>query len=499
MAGLRATAALTLFALVAAACGGDAGADVPDIAAFHVTKRDLRVTVSEKGALKARNQILVRPNIPGTAKIVTLVDEGVAVKAGDVLCELDSTDLLKEIEDLRNRTIQLEGEVKAATAELDIQLSQNEADVRDAELKLKFAEIELERFEKGEYVQEKTRRETRVAECESSLERAQRKYDQMPALLEEGFVTTEQVEEERINLVKAKSDLELARLDVQTYLVYEAPKARQQREADVHNAGLEVERTKQRALAREGQRRAELDRQRSEHGNVEARLAERQEVLANMVIRAPGPGIVIYGDARNPWDEREIKVGENVYSKQAFLTLPDLREMQVLVAVHEADIARIEVGQRAFVVVETARGSTLEGEVTRVAVVPQTQRRRWGDDTKRFEVEVSLQGDLANMELKPGLTSRVEILVGELKGVVAVPAQCVFAERGKYWVFRKSGSGYERLAVEIAPGNSQYVVVTKGLAEGEDVALYNPEKAAEGGGAGGQPGAPEGAPEKGRP
>jgi len=26
-----------------------------------------------------------------------------------------------------------------------------------------------------------------------------------------------------------------------------------------------------------------------------------------MTIKAPGPGIVIFGDARNPWDEREIQ------------------------------------------------------------------------------------------------------------------------------------------------------------------------------------------------
>ena len=485
MGGYRSVAALIALGLGLAACGpGDDGV-VADIASFTVGARDLRVTVSEKGALKARNQILIRPTIPGQAKIVSLIDEGTLVVKGDVLCELDSTAVTKEIQDLSNRVIQLEGEVKAAVADLEIQLSQNDADVQDAELELQFAKVELERFTKGEFVQEETKRKTRVAEAKSGLARAKRKFDDMPALQEEGFVTENDVEEERINLVKAQSELELAELDLSTYLKYSAPKDKARKEADVRNAGLEIGRSEKRAIAREAQKRAKLDRQNNELANVEDRLADRSGVLEQMIILAPGPGIVIYGDANKPWDDREIKVGESVYSKQAFLTLPDLREMQVVLAIHEADISRISVGQAAHVVVETARGRSIDGEVTHVALVPNSARRRWGDSTKRFEVVVSLTGDLGDLDLKPGLTSRVEILVEELQDVLAVPSQAVFAESGKFWVFRGSATGYERAEVKIAPGNSRYVVLTEGIAAGDQVALYNPERAGDGGGGGG--------------
>ncbi len=477
----RGLMALVLTAtLVVPACGdsSDAG-NVPAVATFEVARRDLRVTVTEKGTLKATNQILIRSAIPGQAKIMQLVDEGKTVAAGDILCELDSTSVVKEIGQLEDRVIQLQAEVAAADAELEIQLSQNEADQQDAELELKFAHVELERYQKGEFVQEQTRKTTKVEEATSSLERARRKYQQMPALLEEGFVTSEQVEEERINQVKAESDLELAKLDLSTYLRYTAPKELQQREADVRNAELAVDRVKQRGRAREAQKRSNVDRQKRERENVVTRLTEQNTNLENMVIRAPGPGIVVYGDARNPWEDREIKVGETVYSKQAFLTLPDLSEMQVVLAIHEADISRMATGQKAFVTVETARNRTLDAEVTKVALVPNAQRRRWGDNTKRFRVEVSLTGELQALELKPGLTSRVEILVDELKDVLAVPVQAVFAESGEFWVFKRTPTGFERAIVKIAPGNGQYTVVTEGLAAGEHIALYNPERAAD--------------------
>lgn len=463
-------------AVSAAACSDAGGAaKVADVATFKVQLRDLRAVISEKGTLKAANQVLVRAEIPGQAKIVSLVEEGTQVKEGDVICELDRTEKVKEVGDLENRVIQLQGEVTAAEAELAIQLSQNEADIRDAALKHHLAELELDRYEKGEFIQEKTKREVRVEEAKSELDRATRKYDQMPGLLKEGFVTPEQVEEERIKRVKAQSEVLLARLDVETFLTYGAPKDREQKQADLHNTALEMDRAKQRAAAREAQKRASGERQRSEMSNVKDTLEKAKEVLAKLTIRAPGPGIVIYGDARNPWDDRQVKVGEMVYAGQPFVTLPDLSEMQVVVAIHEADISRVATGLKAFVVVESSNETSVEGEVTKVAPVAASGGRRWMDDTKRFNVEISLRGDITTMKLKPGLTARVEIQTGEKKGVLAVPLQAVFAQRGQFYVFKRDGKSATRTEVQIEEGNSQFSVVKSGLAEGDEVLLYNPE------------------------
>jgi HlyD family secretion protein len=464
------------FAATGGCSDSAAKAPVADIATFKVEKRDLRATVSEKGTLKAANQLLVRPEIPGQAKIMSLVEEGTQVKEGDVLCELDRTEITKEVTDLENRVIQLQGEVAAAEGELSIQLSQNEADIRDAKLKHHLAELELDRFEKGEFVQEKTKREVRVEESKSELERATRRYGEMPDLLKEGFVTQEDVEAERIKKVKAESEVLLAKLDMDQYLIYSAPKDREQKQADLHNSKLEVGRAEERAKAREAQKRAELDRQKSELSNVKASLDKAKTVLSKMTIRAPGPGLVIFGDARNPWDEREIKVGEMVYSGQPFLTLPDLAEMQAVVSIHEADISRVHAGQKAFVVVESSNETPIEGEVVKVApVAAQSGGRRWGEDSKRFNVDIALRGDISALKLKPGLTARVEIQIGDKKGVLAIPAQAVFAQRGKFYVFRRSGATSSRVEVEIEDGNAQFSVAKSGVAEGDELLLYNPE------------------------
>jgi HlyD family secretion protein len=464
--------------LLAVGCSDAAAKSAPvsDVAVFRVERRDLKATVSEKGTLKAANQILVKPEIPGQAKIVSLVEEGTVVKEGDVLCELDRTETTKQVEELANRVIQLQGQLAAAEAELSIQLSQNEADVRDATLKHHLAELEMDRFEKGEFVKEKTSRELKMEESKSELARATRRYDEMPALHKEGFVTSEQVEEERIKKVKAESDVLLARLDMDMYLLWAAPKDREQKQADLRNTKLEIDRAKERAKAREAQKRADFERQKSELENVKTSLETAQKVLSKMTIKAPGPGLVIFGDQRNPWNDMEVKVGEMVYSGQTFMTLPDLSEMQAVVAIHEADIARVKIGQKAFVAVESATETPVEGEVIKVAQVT-SQGRHWGDDSKRFNVEVALRGDIKALKLKPGTTARVEVQIGEKKDVLAVPVQSVFAQRGKFYAFKRSGGATSRVEVEIEDGNAQFAVVKSGLAVGDEVLLYNPEAA----------------------
>lgn len=480
MAGMRIVRTALLVALGClplTACGGADAGDVSaaSIATFEVQPRDLEVTITEDGSLKATRQVLIRPRIPGQAKIVSLIDEGARVAEGDVLCELDRTERLRELEEVENRVIVLEGEVKAAEAELSIQLSENEGDLSEAELNLKFAKVELERLEKGEFVQEQKKLEVRVEEARSELARAVSKFETMPALLEEGFVTEDQVEEERIRKVKAESELELALLDQQTYLTYTYPKELARKQADVRNAEMEIDRTQERAEAREAQKRASLDRKRTELANAVERRDTVKEILQHMVVRAPSPGLVIYGDGRRGRDEREIKVGETVYSGQPFLTLPDLSDMQVQISVHEADIARVQEGRPAFVRLETHRGKVLEGTVTRVAHVAASRGRRWYDNTKRFEVEISLTGDVADLGLKPGLSAKVDVLVERLEGVLAVPAQAVFSQDGKFHVFVRSATGVERRQVEISDGNAQFVVVDSGIEPGTEVLLYNPE------------------------
>jgi multidrug resistance efflux pump len=143
--------------IVAVAClmlwntGGKATGKAPS---FSARRGPLEITVLEGGSLQAlESQELkceVRVGYQGT-KILRIVEEGYSVTEDDVrtnkvLVELDSSELQKQI-------VQQEIQYQSAVASLidaeqayEIQLNQNQADIKAAEQKCRFARLDFDKF-----------------------------------------------------------------------------------------------------------------------------------------------------------------------------------------------------------------------------------------------------------------------------------------------------------------------------------------------------------------
>ncbi|MBW1805952.1 MAG: biotin/lipoyl-binding protein, partial [Deltaproteobacteria bacterium] len=63
---------------------------------FTVKEGPLRISVTESGAIQAREQIILKSEVEGKTSVISLVDEGTKVKKGDLLIELDSSSLLDQ-------------------------------------------------------------------------------------------------------------------------------------------------------------------------------------------------------------------------------------------------------------------------------------------------------------------------------------------------------------------------------------------------------------------
>jgi RND family efflux transporter MFP subunit len=124
------------------------------IPTFAARRGPLEITVLEGGSLQALEsqeiKCEVRVGYQGT-KILKLVEEGYLVteedvKTNKVLCELDSSELQKQI-------VQQEISYQSALASLtdaeqnyEIQIGQNQSDLRAAEQKTRFARMDLDKF-----------------------------------------------------------------------------------------------------------------------------------------------------------------------------------------------------------------------------------------------------------------------------------------------------------------------------------------------------------------
>lgn len=144
--------------LVVAVLGGwwlqSGGKSTTKALTFAARRGPLEITVLEGGSLQALEsqeiKCEVRVGYQGT-KILKIVEEGYLVteddvKNGKVLCELDSSELQKQI-------VQQEIQYQSAAASLidaqqnyEIQLGQNESDIKTAEQKTRFARMDFDKF-----------------------------------------------------------------------------------------------------------------------------------------------------------------------------------------------------------------------------------------------------------------------------------------------------------------------------------------------------------------
>ena len=131
--------------------GGEAGAKVPTFAA---RRGALEINVLEGGSLQALEsqevKCEVRVGYQGT-KILRIVEEGYLVTEADVtngkvLVELDSSDFEKQIAQQEIEYQQAVASLIDAQQDYEIQLNQNQSDIKAAEQKARFARMDFDKF-----------------------------------------------------------------------------------------------------------------------------------------------------------------------------------------------------------------------------------------------------------------------------------------------------------------------------------------------------------------
>ena len=326
----------------------------------------------------------------------------------------------------------------------------------------------------------------KLRKFEDDLQVAMKEEGQAKANLEgtrrlfgKGFVT-------KIDLEKDEIANENNRLKVQTavtardlFLKYEFPKTAEESLSKYAEAVRELVRARKAAISKLAQAEAKLKSAQGQY-NIQARQRkEMYEQLDKTTIASKRPGLVVYGgggDEDYYGGEERIREGATVRERQSIITIPDLTKMSVRVKIHESYIKKVKKGQRARITVDAFPDTALQGEVSKVGVLPDSQNRWMNPDMKVYLTTISING--TNDWLKPGMSAKVEILANCLSNVVYVPVQAVSPSEGKQVCYVANGGKPERRAVEVGEFNDEFIEIKQGLKEGERVLLRAAESLA---------------------
>lgn len=381
------------------------------------------VSFHEIGTLDAERSVAVNSGING--KIITLVDEGTIVKAGDEIAVLDTTDLEREV---NSATLEYENQVadvKRAGEELALLKESNRIDREQTEAQLHFDQ--------------------------SELQIAQQDLEKKKRLADEKLIPGTQVDQ--AEAVRRSKDLAVKKDQAQLELKLKEIKSKEdQKQAEIDNLGFRAK------MAKRG-----LDR-----------VSER---MGGATILAPAPGLVVLSKTYDSGSRRPIREGDDVDPREALCQLPDLSSMLVRVQVGEADAPKVTLGMPVLIRLEAAPKKIYHGSVKGISALA-TEGNPWEGGTpgkRNFEVQVAVT-ERDPSTIKPGMTADVEFIVDQLKSALFVPIESVIEQNGKTFAFIREGSQYEKVPVKTGKTNDNFICITHGLKAGQTVALRDPTR-----------------------
>ncbi|NOT63419.1 MAG: HlyD family efflux transporter periplasmic adaptor subunit [Acidobacteria bacterium] len=213
---------------------------------------------------------------------------------------------------------------------------------------------------------------------------------------------------------------------------------------------------------------AELLVKTIEKQKTEGQLAQAKQGLNRMLVKAPTEGMVLYSDHWN--ERRKMQVGDVVWGGLPLLTLPILSEMELVAQVNEVDGPKISVGNKARIVLDSAPQEAINGTVTDVSQT--AAKASWQAKAKVFTVIISLEKTL--IEMKPGMSAQVSIVVGNSGSQLLVPRAALHFGSETPMVTRLESANQQRpVAVTITAADAKhYAVAANGaLKAGDKVVL----------------------------
>ena len=408
--------------------GANSSRQIGPVLTHTIARGDLIVTVTEQGTLESSDNTEIKNKVRGRSTVIWVIEGGTEVKPGDELVRLD--------------TLALEDAISERTKFAHLTRSGAER----ARATARSAELRISEYLEGRYVSELKNMEKDLAIAESNLRTAQNMLDHSEMLAERGYVSELEVEEKTFAVTRAKLNVEVTKTQIDVLKKYT-----KEMELETLKGDLNVARA---TLA------AEEERTKADEARRDLAIKE----LEYCVVKAEKSGMVIHPSAAQWKNAPEIEEGATVHQDQILLLMPDLSKMQVKVGIHESIIARIKPGLAAKI---TLSGEMLEGEVSYVSPVTRPAGW-WTGNVVKYDTIIQLP---SGEGLKPGMTTEVEVIMDRHEDELLIPVSAVVetVEGDLCWV--KTADGAQRRSLKLGDTDDEFIVVTAGVKEGDEVVL----------------------------
>ena len=260
----------------------------------------------------------------------------------------------------------------------------------------------------------------------------------------------QQTERSRASLLVAKARVSQAKATLQES---QAAYARQQELHELSGGKTPSRATMETALASVSRAKADLESADASVVGAEAEVRSFERDLEKAIVCSPVDGMVL---------SRSIEVGQTVAASFTAPTLftiaEDLKKMELIVSVTEADIGRVAEGQIATFTVDAWPSRSYTAKVKKVAFgatgtgTPSTGAAATGGMVT-YSTELEVAND--DLSLRPGMTASVEIAIVDKSDIIVVPNSALRFDPVAAAALGKPEDGKRTLVQSLSPGGGR--------------------------------------------
>lgn len=415
----------------------------------------------------------------GQLKIVEMVTDRTTVASNDVVFQLSDEWFVQQEKDITRRLQLAEEDYKLAWQDLEMIQADNLTDLKSSADGLRNAQEQLDKY-KDEDAPRQKKNLVKVTDDASSaydaakgaLEDAKKSLTDAISQDPEAVLAAERkVAENEKALSAADQALDKAFYDLRIFKRYEYPQKLASLQESVMKSQLAVQRTIVNNNAKISKKRIEIANRETSIIDYRKELRDNASDMSKLIICANADGMLIHGDSRRSrWDTpKEIKVGTDVNIGETIGVIPDVSKFKVQVNVPEEYRSGIRIGLPVVIRAKALPDLTLTGEMVRISgastpIIPWDQ-----SSPKVYSSEISTNE--ADDRLTPGMTVQVEIVVEKVTDVLYLPLEGIYNRGGISYCKVRAGDGESEREVETGRFSTDYIEITQGLSEGDEVIL----------------------------
>ncbi|MFW5789783.1 MAG: efflux RND transporter periplasmic adaptor subunit [Bacillota bacterium] len=463
--------------------------------------RSLQETNSFNAVMQPGSEYAVMPKLEGELETVD-VEVGDRVEKDQVLAEIDAEKYRYELE-------QAEAQLDAAEAEFDRlesgatdeELAQVEAQVQEARVSVEGAKAEVGFSE--EIYDERTPDDMEIEQVENELEQAKVQlemaekeyrqaelafeeaddnYQRMANLYEDGAISEQQYDEVKTGRDQAETQLEMAEDGLkQAELAVEGAEKMRDMTVDLYDFRVEEEQmvsqantqyeTAMAALDGAEAMLAETERGPTDEDLKAARAQVEQARVGLEMARSVYEDVEITAPADGFVAQVEMSAGEMAAPGNPLFYIVNLDEVKATANVSSQYVGLLETGDSAGVSVNGLPDEEFTGRISSVAPM--------SGEEGGFPVEVSVANPDYN--IKAGMRGSIEFVIDEVSDAVVIPGDGIFdVEEDQAAVFVIEDGTARRQTVKTGMEDDNLVEITSGLAEGDQVVLYDQDRLVDG-------------------